>query len=300
MFARGPESSTITFPLGVYSFDRYPERVVTFYDAAGAISAGPFTYINGLGEVESHRKLTFSNDLPGNFAPRSTTGSVQIEQPLTNNIQLRVGYLHAVSSSLVILDATGIDPVTNTGRMLLSGGGTGRYRQFDITAKVRRGEGRELFFSYVRSRTTGDLNDFAGYIGSFPQPIVRPNTVATSPTDLPNRFLAWGHLSFPHGFGLAPVLEYRNGFPYSQLNELQRYVGVPNSSRFPDFFSLDARVWRDFKVTPKRSIRLSLSSFNLTNHFNPEATHWNTADPARGLFFGERHRRFTADFDVLF
>ena len=276
------------------------ERVVTFYDAAGAISAGPFTYINGLGEVVSHRKLTYSHDLPGNFAPRSTTGSVQIEQPLTRNIQLRVGYLHAVSSSLVILDATGIDPVTNTGRMLLSGGGTGRYRQFDVTAKVRRGEGRELFFSYVRSRTTGDLNDFAGYIGSFPQPIVRPNTVATSPTDLPNRFLAWGHLSFPHGFGLAPVLEYRNGFPYSQLNELQRYVGVPNSSRFTDFFSLDARVWRDFKVTSKRSIRLSLSSFNLTNHFNPEATHWNTADPARGIFFGERHRRFTADFDVLF
>ena len=287
-------------PLGVYSFDRYPERVVTFYDAAGAISAGPFTYMNGLGEVVSHRKLTYSHDFPGNFAPRSTTGSVQIEQPLTRNIQLRVGYLHAVSSSLVILDATGIDPVTNTGRMLLSGGGTGRYRQFDITAKVRRGEGRELFFSYVRSRTTGDLNDFAGYIGSFPQPIVRPNTVATSPTDLPNRFLAWGHLSFPHGFGLAPVLEYRNGFPYSQINELQRYVGVPNSSRFPDFFSLDARVWRDFKVTSKRSIRLSLSSFNLTNHFNPEATHWNTADPARGIFFGERHRRFTADFDVLF
>ena len=142
-------------PLGVYSFDRYPERVVTFYDAAGAISAGPFTYINGLGEVVSHRSLTYSHDFPGNFAPRSTTGSVQIEQPLTRNIQLRIGYLHAVSSSLVILDATGIDPVTNTGRMLLSGGGTGRYRQFDVTAKVRRGEGRELFFSYVRSRTTG-------------------------------------------------------------------------------------------------------------------------------------------------
>ena len=164
-------------PLGVYSFDRYPERVVTFYDTAGAIAAGPFTYINGLGEVISKRRMTYSHDVPGNFAPRSTTGSVQIEQPITNNLQLRVGYLDAVSSSLVILDTTPIDPVTNTARMLLSGGGTGRYRQFDVTAKVRVGQGRELFFSYVRSRATGDLNDFAGYIGSFPQPIVRPNTV---------------------------------------------------------------------------------------------------------------------------
>jgi hypothetical protein len=144
------------------------------------------------------------------------------------------------------------------------------------------------------------LNDFAGYIGSFPQPIVRPNTVATSPTDLPNRFLVWGRWLLPHGFGVAPVFEYRNGFPYSVVNELQQYVGIPNSTRFPNFLSADARVWRDFKVSSKYSVRLSLSSFNLTNHFNPEATHWNTADPAYGRFFGERHRRFTVDFDVLF
>lgn len=60
------------------------------------------------------------------------------------------------------------------------------------------------------------------------------------------------------------------------------------------------RVWRDFKVDARHSLRLSVSSFNLTNHFNPETTHWNTADPANGLFFGERHRRFTVDFDVIF
>jgi hypothetical protein len=45
---------------------------------------------------------------------------------------------------------------------------------------------------------------------------------------------------------------------------------------------------------------VSLASFNLTNHFNPEAVHSNIADPARGLFFGHRGRRFTVDFDVLF
>jgi hypothetical protein len=45
---------------------------------------------------------------------------------------------------------------------------------------------------------------------------------------------------------------------------------------------------------------LSVSSFNLTNHFNPEALHSNAADPAFGYFFGHRGRRFTADFDVLF
>jgi hypothetical protein len=84
------------------------------------------------------------------------------------------------------------------------------------------------------------------------------------------------------------------------VDEHQQYASVPNSQRFPNFLSVDARVWRDFKVTSKYSVRLSVSGFNLTNHFNPEATHSNIGDPAHGLFFGSRHRRFTVDFDVIF
>jgi hypothetical protein len=38
----------------------------------------------------------------------------------------------------------------------------------------------------------------------------------------------------------------------------------------------------------------------LTSHFNPAAFPGNIADPAYGLFFGDRHRRFTPDFDVIF
>ena len=53
-------------------------------------------------------------------------------------------------------------------------------------------------------------------------------------------------------------------------------------------------------MNPKYAVRLSVSSYNLTDHFNPEAVHWNVNDPAYGLFFGQRGRRFTADFDVLF
>jgi hypothetical protein len=75
---------------------------------------------------------------------------------------------------------------------------------------------------------------------------------------------------------------------------------VPNSHRFPNFLSLDARFSKDIQVNPKYAVRLSVSSYNLTDHFNPEAVHWNVNDPAYGLFFGQRGRRFTADFDVLF
>ena len=287
-------------PLGVYAYDHYPERFVTWYDVAGNVTAGPITYTNGLGEVMSRKRFIFTQNIPGNFSPVSTTGSIQVEQPLTPVVRLRFAYVQTVSSDLVILNSTQPNPSTQTGLNVLSGTGTSRYRQFEVSARARAGRKGELLTSFARSRARGDVNDFASYIGSFPGPIIQANQVARASTDLPNRFLAWGRMQFGHGFGVAPVFEYRSGLPYSVLNELQEYVGVANSKRFPRFLSADARVWRDFKVNEKYSVRLSVSGFNLTNHFNPEATHWNNADPAYGLFFSERHRRFTADFDVLF
>jgi hypothetical protein len=43
-----------------------------------------------------------------------------------------------------------------------------------------------------------------------------------------------------------------------------------------------------------------VSGFNLTNHFNALSVHANTADPQYGVFFGNYHLRYRADFDVLF
>jgi len=287
-------------PLNVYTFDHYPNTVITMFSPDGQISAGPYVYQNGLGQVDTRFPFVFQERVAGNFSPRSATGSVQVEQPLTERLRLRVGYMQSQSSGLVILNVAAPDPATNQGAYLLSGGGQSRYRQFEVTARVRLADQRQLFFSYVRSRARGDLNDFAGFLGSFPTPIIRPNQFASLPTDLPNRFLAWGVVRLPGAFQIAPVFEYRNGFPYAVTNAAQNYVGVPNASRFPSFLSLDSRFSKDIRVNPKYAVRFSISAFNLTKHFNPEAFHNNIADPACGLFFGQRGRRFTADFDVLF
>jgi hypothetical protein len=287
-------------PLSVYSYSSYPNETVTMYGPGGQISSGPFFYLNGLGTVSSKSRFVFTESEPGNFTPRATTGSIRIEQPVTERLMLRIGYMQTESTGLVILNSTAPDPVTNTGIRLLSGGGQSRYAQFESTARVRLDENRQLFFSYVRSHARGDLNDFADYLGSFPMPIVHVNQIADLPGDLPNRFLLWGAVKLPAGFRIAPLFEYRTGFPYSALNDLQHYVGVPNSYRFPNFLSLDARFSKDIKVSPKYTVRLSVSTYNLTDHFNPEAVHWNVDDPAYGLFFGQRGRRYTGDFDVLF
>lgn len=287
-------------PLNVYAFNHYPNELITMYNGAGATAAGPLVYQNILGEVPIAPPLVFQEQTPGNFSPRSTTWAMKVEQPLTRFVRLRASFMENDSSGLVVLNTMAPDPLTNIGAYALSGTGRSRYRQFETTASVRLGGERQLFLSYVRSRARGDLNDFSSYVGAYPMPVIRPNQFSNLPADLPNRFLLWGLVKLPLGFRIAPVAEYHTGFPYLVTDAAQNYVGAPYGNRFPSFLSIDSRVSKDFKVSPKYTLRFSVSAFNLTDHFNPEAVHANVADPAYGFFFGQRSRRYTADFDVLF
>jgi hypothetical protein len=287
-------------PLNVYSFGAFPNPVITTYDPSGQIATGPILYQNVLGEVVIRSPFIFQELTAGNFSPRSRTWSAQVEQPIATRLKLRIGYMQNQSEGLVTLNPVAPDPATNIGSRVLSGSGRSSYRQFEATAKLRLTSGGQLFFSYVRSRAVGDLNDFSTYLGSFPAAIVRPNQYSTLPTDMPNRFLTWGLVQLPWQIRIAPTVEYRSGFPYLVTDPWQNYVGAPYQSRFPRFLSVDARVSKDIKVSPKYSVRFSVSSYNLTNHYNPEAVHNNLGDAAYGYFFGQRGRRFTADFDVLF
>jgi carboxypeptidase family protein len=287
-------------PLNVYSFASYPNRIVTLFDASGQVAGGPYFYQNTLGEVVLHDPFVRQEPVAGNFSPRSSTWSAQVEQPLTPMVKLRVGYMQNDSAGLVLLNPVSPDPVSNLGASMLTGNGQSRYRQFEITARVRVSEKSPLYFSYVHSRACGDLNEFGNFLGSFQAPLIRPDQFANLPTDLPNRFLTWGVVQLPQGFRIAPVLEYRSGFPFLATDAVQNYAGVPYQNRFPNFFSVDSRFSKDIKVNPKYTVRLSVSGFNLSDHFNPEALHTNIADPAYGFLFGQRGRRFTADFDVLF
>lgn len=138
---------------------------------------------------------------------------------------------------------------------------------------------------------------------------------------MPHRFLAWGVIPlteplkrsaskpFPPSLALlqlsrgwlaAPMVEYRTGFPYARVDERQNYAGMPNTMRFPYFFSLDLRLAKSFTVGKEHAAQISFSAFNVTNHWNPESVRWNTADPQLGEFLGQRPRRFRIDFDLLF
>src|SRR5262249_25339144 len=138
---------------------------------------------------------------------------------------------------------------------------------------------------------------------NFPTPLIRPDLYGNLPADVPNRLLLWGRVkTHLWDVDILPLVEFRTGFPYARLDATQNYVGIPfsDATRYPDYFSADARLVKDLKINPKYTLRVSLTGFNLTNHFNALAIHDNLADPQSGLFFGNYHRRYRVDFEVLF
>ena len=270
-------------PLNVYGFNRYPDRVVTAFNPDGTISSGPNVYLNTLGQ--NRVRFPFVNQKPvdGNFSPRSEIWSIQAEQPFGRYVKVRATFLKNDSDGLVKFTRIPPDPGTNIGAYLLEGTGASHYRQFDVVGTIKIREDRQIFASYTRSNAIGDLNEFGQFLGSVPTAVIRENQYGILPTNMPDRFLLWGVMRFPLQFQIAPVIEGRTGFPYSNLDAAQRYVGIPNGQTFPTFFSLDSRISKDFKVNPKYSVRASISTFNWTNHNNPEAVHANIADPAHGI-----------------
>jgi len=288
-------------PLDIYTFGRYPLRTITYYAPDGSVIGDPVPYINVIGSVTGPRTfLVHGEQVAGAFSPRGATLNLQIEHAFSQHFRLRSVYTDNPAVGLVVLD-----PELNgdTNEIVLNGDGKSRYRQLEVTGKFTWKNGQQLNLTYTHSRSEGSLNTFDSFLGNFPSPLIRPDIYSNLPADDPNRFLMWGRVK-AHLWDLEvlPIVEFRTGFPYAKLDAMQNYVGVPYSdkTRFPNFFSADARIVKNFKISAKYTLRLSLTTTNISNHFNALAVHDNVADPECGVFFGNYHRRYRGDFEVLF
>ncbi|HEX9637980.1 MAG TPA: hypothetical protein VGB99_10625, partial [Acidobacteriota bacterium] len=172
------------------------------------------------------------------------------------------------------------DPAAYTGSLLLAGSGRFSAKQLELTASLRLPRQGQLYASYVRSSSEGDLNDFSLLAGELPDPIIRPNRRGKLSIDAPNRLLLWGTVNLPYGLIVAPVVEWRDGFPYSLFNEDQSYLGAANSERFPAFLSIDAQVSKDIRIK-RFKVRAGVKLTNITGHFNPRNA---IANQASALF----------------
>jgi outer membrane receptor for ferrienterochelin and colicin len=286
-----------TLPLNTYAFSSYPQQIVTTYDGSGNVTNGPRRYQN-ITSNASGFPLILQQNTSGNFAPYSVAWNVEAEHEVTESLMLRVRYIHADGQNQLTL-APEITPARSA--LVLGGSGTLQSNQTELTARLGANTQRQFFFSYVRQSARGDQTDVSSYLGDFPMPVVSSPIIASTPGEVPNRFLLWGTSVLPMRMRITPHVEYRDGFTWQPMDALQN--NIPLSSyqpRYPRYFSADVRASKDLNVGPHHAVRLSFTIRNLTNHTNPLQIHNNVADPQYGMFFGNYGRHYLLDFDFLY
>jgi len=239
-------------PLNAPAFPNFPDRTVLTFDPAGNVTSS----------------VPYSNVISGGLEnPRSETWNVEVDRQVLEKLLLRVAYQERNTVDDLVLS-----PEAIAGDTFLSLASSGRdsYREFQLTGqyKIHR---QTLNASYVRSKATGDLNDFNQFFGNDPQAVIQPNSRGPLAFDAPNRFLTWGELNAPGKLMLMPVLDIHTGFPYSVVNESRDFVGARNDGRFPWFDSFDLQVLRNFGLPfhgKEHTVKLGLGVFNLFNHAN--------------------------------
>jgi hypothetical protein len=293
-------------PLLAGDFAANPTRVITPFDTAGQPSGPPVTYTNAY--VGGQNPLATSNlPSPPSTTPRNLTWSVQVERELRKNTFLRVGYIDSHTTYLLTVNPFTAAPAAQS-FLGLTNTGSSHYRELESTVHFTFHRNDEVNVSYIRSRTRGDLNNLSAVLTPFAQPVIRPNVYGILPYDVPNRVVTWGILSLPRGFKFSPIADLHTGYPYSNIDTLQNYVGTPNGQRFASFFTLDVKLYREFRIPFLGSehgkgkghhVRLGVYSLNVTNHANFNAVYNNVTAPNFGQFAGFQDRREGAVIDFV-
>jgi len=288
-------------PLNIRSFNRYPSRTVTRYGPDGLTILDSRRFTNVLVDTAPITPLDFRfSNRDAGFVPSNLTWNIQLDQIVNPWLTLRANLIGSRTTNNYIVNPE-LD-FRGQSAIVLRSAGRADYRSLELTARFALPKENAFHVSYIRSRARGDLNDFNSYFGDFGEPVIRPNQFSYLPFDVPHRLIAWGTVALPNRISISPIIEARSGFPFSVRDAEQNFLGVRNSSltRFPAFFAVDTEISKEFQVTKKYGVRLSLKIFNLTDHFNPRNVRANTADPAFGQFSSSYGRYFTGGFDILF
>lgn len=289
-------------PLLAADFSDNPSRLISFFDPAGALVGAPILLRNAYLLSGSAGAAQFvQNDL--GTSPRTLNAHFQVDQQLRRNLIVRLSYLQSQTQHLFT-----INPLIGSAAdsfLGLANNGTAHYEEAEVTVRARPVERSELNVSYVWSRARGDLNTLSDVLVPFQQPVIRPNVSGILSSDVPHRVVIWGVAPLPWKLSFSPVVDVHSGLPFSQVDVFQDYLGVPNGLRFPTYFSLDVRVYREFSLrvpflgrSANRKLRFGLYSLDVTNHQNPHDVYNEVVSPFFGRFagFDRRLDGFVIDF----
>src|SRR5689334_1596034 len=277
-------------PLNVGAFGQYQSLVVTTFAANGTtVVDGPRVFRN-----------TAPDDLQN---PYSLAWNLQVDHEVNNHLLLRFGYEERSTRRDFVLQPASIQSTTSEGLLFLENSGRSRYRELQAVARFRFQEGRNIYLSYVRSQSLGNLNDFNTYFGNQKHPVIRPDEYGKQPYDVPHRLLFWGDFGLPFDIVATPVLDWHSGFPFSLVNEQQDFVGPRNAGgRFPQLMTLDVLVTKGLSIPfrgKKYKGRAGLTVFNITNHWNPRDVQNNLDAQQFGTFYNSADRGVRLKFEFV-
>ena len=253
--------------LQVDAFGQFQQRIEQdFLGAADAPAGAPVVFEQRVdGELEE---------------PTSRVWNIEFDQQLGASVLFRLNYReNRARGRLVVnrvVDAAGA-------ALALSSSGRLTGREFDATLRLTLPDRGDLYVSFSKIRTKGDLNDFGVLYDTLREPLVLDNERTFQPFEVPNRLLLWGVLALPKGFTLTPGIEWRNGFPYTFYDEAYTVVGGRNAAQFPRFLSVDVGVTKQLDLLGRQA-DLGLQFYNVTSHGNPRDVVSNLASPSFGEF----------------
>ncbi len=176
--------------LGALAFPSFPSRTEQVFDASGAAVGAP---------------ITLANVVDGPLrTPRAARWDLAFDDRFDSGWLVRAKYQERHGRDELVLN-----PDANA-ELVLSSTGASTARSLETTVGYRAPKARhEIYVSYVRASTDGDLNSVDALQGIFKEPFVQPNATGPLPMDVPNRVLAWGLLRLPGRVTVAPFVDVR-------------------------------------------------------------------------------------------
>ena len=208
-------------------------------------------------------RTTYSPALGTLSLPYADMVSIEIEHKILPTLEFQAAFRRRTGAELPTIEV----PAAG-GAAVLTNSGTSTYKELAVSVRQTWRADRELFISYVRSASIGNVNDYGTLVSNLDAPLFEPAGSAPMSTDMPHRLRSWATVQFPHEIVISPAVEWRTGFPYSLVTIYRHYAGPADSERFPNYFSLDITAFKTFDIV-SRKWDLGLQFFNVTSHFNP-------------------------------
>jgi hypothetical protein len=228
-------------------------------------------------------------------APRFVNWSAGVERRLLASVHLQAEFIQKRGSQgFTFVNLGANQPGNSQNTLTLTNARRDRFDSLLVTLRYTLKGSYSVLGSYMRSSARSNaVIDF-----NFGSPLFSQQAGGPLAWDTPNHFLSWGFLPLVKKFDLAYSLEWRDGYPFSLVNQEQQLVGEPNSRRFPTYFSLNVHLERRFRLLGAQWA-LRAGSNNVTNRHNATGVNNNVDSPQFLTFGGLQHRVFTARIRLL-